>query len=107
MEWKEDQRVRKIIQQSQEDLSALDSFVWNNDSPWYHEHIYLCYNFQLKQKVHLKLHTFRIGGHSGFLKTYHMVKKDFQNPGYYTTISHIKSTLGRGLYGFYYRYTKV
>jgi hypothetical protein len=33
------------------------------------------------QKVLLKLHTSPVGGHSGFLKTYHRVKKDFFGDG--------------------------
>jgi hypothetical protein len=32
---------------------------------------------QLKQKVLLELHTSAVGGHSGFLKTYHTVEKEF------------------------------
>ena len=32
---------------------------------------------QLKQKVLLELHTSPLGGDSGFLKTYHRVKKEF------------------------------
>jgi len=31
IEWKQDQEVCKIIQQLQEDLSALDKFVWKID----------------------------------------------------------------------------
>jgi hypothetical protein len=37
----------------------------------------LCKNSQIKQKVLLELHTSPVGGHSGFLKTYHRVKNDF------------------------------
>ena len=48
-----------------------------NDSLWYKDHLYLCKNSQLKQNVLLELHTSPVGGHSGFLKTYHRVKKDF------------------------------
>jgi hypothetical protein len=77
IEWKQDQKVCKIIQQLQEDPSALDKFVWKNDLLWYQDHLYLCKNSQLKQKVLLELHTSPIGGHSGFLKTYHRIKKDF------------------------------
>jgi hypothetical protein len=77
IEWKQDQEICKIIQQLQEDPSSLDKFVWKNDLIWYHDRLYLCKNFQLKQKVLLELHTSPIRGHSGFLKTYHMNKKDF------------------------------
>jgi hypothetical protein len=77
IEWKQDQEVCKIIQQLQEDPNALDKFVWKNDFLWYHDHLYLCKNSQLKQKVLLELHTSPIGGHSRFLKTYHRIKKDF------------------------------
>jgi hypothetical protein len=57
--------------------NALDKFLWKNDFLWYHDHLYLCKNSQLKHKVLLELHTSPIGGHSGFLKTYHKIKKDF------------------------------
>jgi hypothetical protein len=77
IEWKQDQEVCKIIQQIQEVPSALDKFVWKNDLLWYHDCLYLYKNSQLKQKVLLELHTSPIWGHSGFLKTYHRIKKDF------------------------------
>jgi hypothetical protein len=74
----------------------------------------------------LQLHTSLIGGHSGFLKTYQRIKKDFfleilktdiqnflveclvfqqnkgenQDLGYFTTIIHTNAALGRGLNGF-------
>jgi hypothetical protein len=50
--------------------------VWNNGLLWYRDHLYLCKNSQLKQKVLLELNASPIGGHSGFLKNYHMIKKD-------------------------------
>jgi hypothetical protein len=77
IKWKQDQEVSKIIQQLQEDPNALDKFVWKNDLLWYHDCLYLCNNSQLKHKVLLELHTYPIGGNLGFLKTYHMIKKDF------------------------------
>ena len=52
-------------------------FCVENDSFFYKDHLYICRNSQLKQKVVFKLHTFPIGRHSRFLKTYHTVKKDF------------------------------
>jgi hypothetical protein len=55
----------------------LDTFTWKNDSLWYKDRLYLCKNSQLKQKVLLELDTSLVGGHLGFLKTYHRVKKDF------------------------------
>jgi hypothetical protein len=48
IEWKKDQEVCKIIQQLQEDPSSYDNFVWKNDLLWYHDHLYLCKNSQLK-----------------------------------------------------------
>ena len=65
-----------LIQQLQKDPSVSYTFVWKNDSLWYKDHLYICKESQLKQKVLLELHTSPIGGHSGFLKTYHGVKKD-------------------------------
>jgi hypothetical protein len=76
-EWKNDEKVWTLIQRLQQDSSASDTFTWKNDSLWYKDRLYLCKNSQLKQKVLLELHTSPIGGHSGFLKTYHRVKKDF------------------------------
>jgi hypothetical protein len=76
-EWKNDEEVWTLIQRLQQDSSASDTFTWKNDSLWYKDHLYLCKNSQLKQKVLLELHTSLVGGHSGFLKTYHRVKKDF------------------------------
>jgi hypothetical protein len=76
-EWKNDEKVWTLIQRLQQDSSASDTFTWKNDSLWYKDLLYLCKNSQLKQKVLLELHTSLVGGHSGFLKTYHRVKKDF------------------------------
>jgi hypothetical protein len=76
-EWKNDEKVWTLIQRLQQDSSASDTFTWKNYSLWYKDRLYLCKNSQLKQKVLLELHTSPIGGHSGFLKTYHRVKKDF------------------------------
>jgi hypothetical protein len=69
--------VWTLIQSLQQDSSASDTFTWKNDSLWYKDRLYLCKNYQLKQKVLLELHTSPARGHSGFLKTYHRVKKDF------------------------------
>jgi hypothetical protein len=76
-EWKNDEKVWTLIQRLQQDSSASDTFTWKNDSLWYKDRLYLCKNSQLKQKVLLEFHTSPVGGHSGFLKTYHRVKKDF------------------------------
>jgi hypothetical protein len=76
-EWKNDKKVWTLIQRLQQDSTASYTFTWKNDSLWYKYRLYLCKNSQLKQKVLLELHTSPVGGHSGFLKTYHRVKKDF------------------------------
>jgi hypothetical protein len=76
-EWKNDEKVWTLIKRLQPDSSASDTFTWKNDSLWYKDRLYLCKNSQLKQNVLLELHTSPVGGHSGFLKTYHRVKKDF------------------------------
>ena len=67
----------KIIQQLQHDPNSLDKFVWKNDFLWYHYLLHLCKISQLKHKVLPELHTSLIGGHSRFLKIYHMIKKEF------------------------------
>jgi hypothetical protein len=76
-EWKNEEKVWTLIQKLLQDSSASDAFRWENDSLLYTDRLYLCKKSQLKQKVLLELHTSPVGGHSGFLKTYHRVKKDF------------------------------
>jgi hypothetical protein len=85
-EWKNDEKVWTLIQRLQQDSSASDTFTWKNDSLWYKDRLYLCKNSQLKQKVLLEFHTSPVGGHSGFLKTYHRVKKDFFWDGLKTNV---------------------
>lgn len=65
-EWKNDEEVWTLIHKLQQDPSAYDTFSWKNDSLWYKDHLYLCKNSQLKQKVLLELHTSPLGGHSIF-----------------------------------------
>ena len=74
-EWKKDEEVWTLFQKLQQDPSTSDTFSWKNDSLWYKDRLYIFNNFQLKQKILLELHTYPLGGHSGFLKTYHRVKK--------------------------------
>jgi hypothetical protein len=69
--------VWTLIEKLQQDSGVSATFTWKNDSLWYKDRLYLCKNSQLKQKVLLELHTSPVGGHSGFLKTYDRVKKDF------------------------------
>ena len=76
-EWKNEEEVRALIRNLQQDSSTSDTFSWQNDSLWYKDRLYLCKNSQLKQKILMELHTSPLGGHSGFLKTYHRVKKEF------------------------------
>ena len=76
-EWKNDEEVWALILKLQQGSSTSYTFSWQNDSLWYKDRLYLCNKSQLKQKVPLELHTSPVGGHSGFLKTYHRVKKEF------------------------------
>ena len=76
-EWKNDEEVWVLIRKLQQDSSTSDTFSWKNDSLWYKDRLYLCNNSQPKQKILMELHTSPLGGHSGFLKTYHRVKKKF------------------------------
>ena len=75
-EWKNDEEVWALIRKLQQDSSTSDTFSWQNDSLWYKDRLYLCKNSQLKQKILMELHISPLGGHSGFLKTYHRVKKE-------------------------------
>jgi hypothetical protein len=78
--------VWTLIQRLQQDSSASNTFTWKNDSLWYKDFLYLCNNSQLKQNVLLELHTSPVGGHSGFFKTYHRVKKEFFGDGLKTDV---------------------
>ena len=73
----EDEEVWTLIQKLKQDPSTSDTFSCKNDSVWYKYHLYICKNSQLKQKIFLELHSSPLGGHSGFLKTYHRVKNEF------------------------------
>ena len=66
-EWNNDLLVWTLIQKIQKDPSVSDTFAWENDLLWYKDHLYICKNSQLKQKVLLKLHTSPTRGHSSFL----------------------------------------
>ena len=50
-EWKNGPFVWKLIQQLQKDPSVSNTFVWNNDSLWYKDRLYICKESQLKQNV--------------------------------------------------------
>src|SRR3984885_15405818 len=76
-EWKNDEEVWVLIRKLQQDSSTSDTFSWKNDSLWYNDRLYLYKNSQLKQNILMELHTSPLGGHSGFLKIYHRVKKEF------------------------------
>jgi hypothetical protein len=76
-QWKNEENVWTHIQRLQQDSNASNTFTSKNDSLWYKNCLYLCKNSQLNQKVLLELHTSPVGGHSGFLKTCHRVKKEF------------------------------
>jgi hypothetical protein len=76
-EWRNEEKVWTLIQRLQQDSSTSDIFTWKNDSLWCKDRLYLCENSQLKQNVLLEFHTSPVGGHLGFLKTYHRVKKEF------------------------------
>jgi hypothetical protein len=133
-EWKNDENVWTLIQRLQQDSSASDTFTWKMIH--YGTKITYIYvrNSQLKQKVLLELHTSPVGGHSGFLKTYHRVKKEFFWDGLKTNVQnfvveclvcqqnkvetintpsllqplvHPKSVLGGGFHGFHHRVTEV
>ena len=80
-EWNNDEEVLALIEKLQQDPSTNDTFRRKNDSLWYKDHLYLCKNSQLKQNILMELHISSLGGHSGFLKTYQRVKKEFSWDG--------------------------
>ena len=65
-EWKKEEEVWTLIQNLQQYPSTSDTFSWKIDSLWYKDRLYICKNSQLKQCIILELHTFPLGGHSGF-----------------------------------------
>ena len=76
-EWKNDEEVWILIQKLWQVPSTFHTFSWKNDSLWYKHRLYLYKNSQLKQNILLELHISTLGGHSGFLKIYHNVKREF------------------------------
>jgi len=76
-EWKNDNEVLELIQNIQQDPRVSDTFSSKNDALWYEDRLYICRNYQLKEKILMELHTSPLEGQSGFLRTYHTVKKDF------------------------------
>ena len=66
-----------FIQKIQQDPNASNTFMWKDDLIWYKDRLYLGKSSELKKKVLFELHSSLTGGHSGFLKTYHGVKKYF------------------------------
>ena len=76
-EWKNDEEIWTFIQKLQQDPSASNTFRWKDDMLRYKDRVYLGKSSQLNKKVLSEFHSSSIGGHSGFLKTYHRVKKDF------------------------------
>ena len=76
-EWKNDVATSNLTRQIKNDPSSLDKFCLKRDILWYKECLYLYMNSTLKHKILKELHESPIGGHSGFLKTYHRVKQDF------------------------------
>jgi hypothetical protein len=85
-EWKNDEKVWTLIQRLQQDSNASNTFTWKHYSLWYKYCLYLCNKYQIKKKVLLELHTSLVGGTSGFLKTYHRVKKEFFLDGLKTDV---------------------
>ena len=76
-EWKNDEKIWTFIQKLQQDPRASNTFRWKDDLLWYKDRLYLGKSSQLKQKVLFEFHSSPIGGHLGFLKTYHGVKTYF------------------------------
>jgi hypothetical protein len=85
-EWNNDGKLWTLIKRLQQYSNVANTFTWKNDSLWYIDRLYLCKNSQLKQKVLFELHTSPIGGYSGFLKTYHRIKKEFFWDGLKTNV---------------------
>ena len=80
-EWKNDKKIWTFIQNLQQDTSPSNTFRWKYGLLWYKDPLYLCKSSHLNQNVVSKFHSSPIGGHSGFLKTYHRVKKYFLGDG--------------------------
>ncbi|KAH9314191.1 hypothetical protein KI387_022818, partial [Taxus chinensis] len=75
--WRNDPTTQNLIHHLQNDPSMFEKFVLKGDALWYKDRLYLCKNSTLKNRILSKLHSSLVGGHSGFLKTYHRVKQDF------------------------------
>ena len=75
-----------FIQNFQQDPNASNKFRWKYDLLWYNDRLYLVKSSLPMQKVIFEFHSSPIGGNSGFLKTYHKVKKDFFLDGLKTDV---------------------
>ena len=53
-----------------------NKFELKGNSLWYKDRLYLSKDSELKHKILAELHASPIGGHSGFLKTYHRIKRE-------------------------------
>ena len=74
--------VQNIVQAIQSGQVALKGFIFCNDLLFYKGRLYLGqFNGDLKAKVLQQVRDGPLGSHSGYLKTFHIFKKDFYWPG--------------------------
>jgi hypothetical protein len=76
-EWLQDPKSSHLIQQLQNKVQAPPGYSWLQDELRYKGHLYLSKQSKFKSMVLSELHTTPIVGHSGFTKTYDIVKRSF------------------------------
>ena len=76
-EWLHDPKSSHLIQKLQSISLVSPVYSWLHDEIQYKGHLYLSKQSQIKSTMLFELHSTPIVGHSGFTKTYDMVKCSF------------------------------
>ena len=76
-EWKKDPEISNIIKKLKEDPSAIAHYTWDSRDLRYKGRIVLIYDSPFIKIILHKMHSTPSAGHSGFLRTYKIVKKNF------------------------------
>ncbi|KAH9291972.1 hypothetical protein KI387_042837 [Taxus chinensis] len=76
LEWNQDKDTQSLIQNIKQGSMTSNKFEWKGNALWYKDRLYLSKDSKLKHKILAELHASPVGGHSGFLKTYHRIKRE-------------------------------
>ncbi|KAH9313586.1 hypothetical protein KI387_022213 [Taxus chinensis] len=77
LEWDQDKDTKSLIHNIKKGSMTSNKFEWKGNALWYMDMLYLSKDFELKHRILVELHASLVGGHFGFLKTYHRIKREF------------------------------